>query len=160
MSHFYTAQQATFRLKPSSSAFLTQMAASGRGRDLTTSIALAMVASELAKFPAGEIESPETYFTENAGTCSAEVVNTINELVPVDYRCALELAKNLFLIRYEMAYRPFQALGYDRSLGIRSIFGLSAHLSNDVLECIRANGQEITDKYARFKELVQDLKKD
>lgn len=160
MSQFFSAQQAVFRLKPSASAFVTYLASSGRGRDLTTTIALAMVACEMTKFPAGEVESPDAYFTDNAAITAAEAINVINELVPVDYRLALKLAKDMFLIRYESAYRPYKALGYDRSKGIRSIFGLSAHLSNDVLDCIQCNANEITEKYSRFQELVYDIKKD
>lgn len=160
MSAYFTAQQAAFRLSQSNSAYISQMLAAAKGRDLTTTIALAMVVCKLTPLPGGVVESPESFFNENGGVSGAEAIGVLNNLVPVDYKGALEIGRNLYLVRYELATCPFNAFGYDRSKGIASVFGLNAHLSKDVLNCIRENGQEITTKYEKFLEIVNQLKKD
>lgn len=160
MSSFYNSKQSVFRLTNGNSSFINSMMVSGRGKELSTSIALAMYVSGTVSLPGGEIESPETYFDENGATLGTEFLGTLNELVPIDYRCALDIAKRLYLTRYEIAQCPYTAFGVDRRNGVYSVFGLNNHLSPEVLNCLSTHGQVITDLYSRFKDIASELKKD
>lgn len=157
---YYTSEQAPFRLSQSNSSYLSQLMATGKSRTQITSIALAMLMVHLTPLPGGEIESPAAFFMENGGVAAAELIGTINNMAPVNCRQTIDLAKQLYLIRYEMANCPFSAFGYDRKEGIESIFGLKAHLGDDVLKVMRESAQEITNVFARFKEIAAELKKD
>lgn len=159
MSQYYNSQQAAFRLSQANSAFINQLLVSGRGKELPTTIALAMFAAAKADLPGGTVESPEAYFMENVGANSAEAINTLNEIVPVDYRRAIDLARKIYLLRYELAVKPFHAFGYNLTEGINSIFGLCAHLPEDVLKCMQCNAADITCKYMRFNEIFNEIEK-
>lgn len=159
MSNFYTASQSRFRMSQASSAFITQLSSGSRGRELVTSIALAMAVCEMSALPAGEVQDPQTHFLTQAGVCGAEAVGIINELVPVDYAIALDIAKGLYLARYELAVKPFAAFGYKLSDGVPSLLGLKNHLPDNVIACMQSNGSEIADKFRRFKEVIGELKK-
>lgn len=160
MSIYIQASQAVFRLPAGNSSFITQLAASGKSRDLPTAIALGIAATQTADLPAGRVDSPEEFFLQQSGVNAADAVNVINELCPVDYRTALAVAKDLYLVRYELAYKPFDAFGYNLERGITAVFGLNNHIPSDILECIRCNAKEITAKVHHFKEIIQNLKKD
>ena len=160
MSIFVAPNQARYRLSKSNSAFVTQLAMVGKTRDLVTAVALAIAVNRFADLPGGSIDSPEEYFQQQAGLNAADAINIINEMVPVDYKTALETAKDLYLIRYELAQRPFSAFGYDLSKGIAAIFGLNNHLPPNILDCIRHHGAELTNRANRFHEIITELKKD
>lgn len=160
MSIYVTAQQAAFKLNPTNSAFVTQMAASAKSRDLCTAIALAIAVSTYADLPAGKVDSPEEFFEQQAGVNAADAVSVINDLFPVDYRTVLKVAKDLFLIRYELAQKPFAAFGYDFKSGISNVFGLQNHLPEDVLKTIECSASEILPKVGRFREIIENLRKE
>lgn len=157
MSNVVSASQARIRLSTEESSFISQLAMSGRSRDLPTAIALAIAACRDIALPGGDVHSPEEYFLQQVGVTASDAISVINELVPVDYRTAIEQAKNLYLIRYEMAQKPFANFGVSRQCGLSSIFGLTAHLPNDVIECIKNNGREITGKSEMFYGVIKSL---
>ena len=159
MSNYYQSSQSVYRLCAGNSEFINTMLISQRGRELPTTIALAMLVAGGITLPGGEIESPEAYFTQTASALGLEFLGVLNEVLPVDYRRAIEIAKGLFLTRYEIATCPFNAFGVVRTHGLASIFGLNAHLGEDVLDCMRANGQRITDLYDRFKTIEAEMRK-
>ncbi len=160
MSNFYTPQQAMFRLSDKNSAFITQTNASGKGKSLTMTIALAMTACAMVSLPGGNVDSPEEYFLSNAGVIAAEAIETVNQILPVDYKTAMTLAKDLYLIRYEQAMRPFSALGYDYDDGLSTLFGLNAHLPTNVIECIRKDARVIIKNIDRLKSIIDSIRKE
>lgn len=160
MSIFVSATQAVFKLSPGNSAFVTQMAASMKSRDLPTAIALAIAVNTFADLPAGKVDSPEEFFDNQAGVNAADAISVINDLFPVDFRSALRIAKELYLVRYELAQKPFAAFGYDLKCGVESIFGLQAHLSEEVLKAMACHADLIVPKVGRFREIVQNLRKE
>ena len=160
MSNFYTSSQAMFRLTEKTTAWVSQMAASGKSKDLPVTIGLAMTACAMATLPGGNIDSPEEFFLTNAGVAAADAVDIINELMPVDYKFAMTLAKDLYLVRYELAMRPFQALGYDFDKGLATIFGLNAHIPANVLECIRHSARDIINSFEHFNRIVESIRKE
>lgn len=157
---FYTSQQSHLRLNESSSAYLTQLSAAGRTRDLPVTIALAMAACSLVSLPGGNLESPEDYFLTNGGTIAAEAIEAVNEIIPVDFRTALTLAKDLFLIRYEAAQRPFQAFGYDFDNGLATVFGLNAHLPQNVVDIIAKDAREVIKHFNRLTSIIASIRKE
>lgn len=161
MSQFYTASQAGFRLSSSNSAWMNQMLMSGRSRQAAISFALAMAVNKMSDLPAGRLadDNAGEYFLNQAGIAGSTVAGVINELMPVDIREVLRLAKSLYTNRYEQAYRPYEEFGVNRSKGIASIFGLNYHFSEDTLDVVRTQGQAITDAYSRFVEIIKELKK-
>ena len=160
MGNFYTASQAQFRLSRDSSSFLTQLSSTANGRSLPIAVALAIACNRSVQLPGGDLESPEKYFLEQSGVDMATVVGVINEIAPVDYRTTLELAKNLFLVRYELAQKPFAAFGANYTSGIAAIFGLSTHISADIIETLEKDSNKITLNVARFHAIIQELRKD
>lgn len=160
MPNFYAnSLQARFKLSKGSSAFITQLVTSSRASELPTTIALAIAVSKTAMLPAGAVESIETYFMDQAGRQAAEAIGVVNELVPVNYRLAIDIAKQLYHIRYETSAMPFRAMGYDMADGIAALFGLSKHLSKDVLACMQSNAGEISMKAGRFEDILNELRK-
>lgn len=157
---YYSYEQATYRLSPGNSAYMSQLMATTRSRSQTTTIALAMLMVHLTPLPGGEVDSPEAFFMDNGGTAAAELIGVINNLAPVNCKEIINTAKQLYLVRYEMATCPFGAFGYDRRDGIESIFGLKAHLSDATLKIMQESAQDITSTYERFKEIASELKKD
>ncbi len=162
MSNFYSASQAAFRLKPATSGWVSQMAASGRSRQLYMAIALAMVANKMSDLPNGKLEGQgaQEYFLQQAGVSGAEVIGIINELMPVDHRAAASIAQNFYANRYENAFCPYTEFGANREKGLAAIFGLNCHFSEDVLDCMRKHGYEITNAYEYLLELVAQLRKE
>lgn len=160
MSNFVSLTQSAFRLKPEQSAFITQLVASGRGRETVFAIALALALSRICNLPGGEVESPEAYFDNQVSTDAVDALQLINEIVPVDYRTALALTRALYLTRYELANRPFNAFGVDRSNGVAAIFGLNEHIAPDILTLMQVNAQSITENAERFHQVIKALRKD
>lgn len=160
MSNFYTSSQAQFRLNEKTSAWVTQMTAAGKSKELPVTIALAMNVCAMASLPGGEVDSPEEYFLTNSSVLGADALEIINEIMPVDYKLTMTLAKALYLVRYELAVRPFQALGYDFDKGLATMFGLNAHIPTDVLECIRHHAREIIKNKEHFNSLIASIRKE
>lgn len=160
MSIFVSATQAAFKLSPTNSAFVTQMAAASNSRGLPTAIALAIAVNTFTDLPAGNVDSPEEYFDQQSGRNAADAISVINDLFPVDYRSAIRIARELYLIRYELAQKPFQAFGYNHKQGVACIFGLQAHMSEEVLNAIECSPSEILPKVGRFREIIENLRKE
>lgn len=160
MSIYVTGHQAMFKLNPSNSAFVTQMAVSSKGRTLATAIALAIAVNTYSDLPAGRVDSPEEFFAQSAGVNAADAVSVINDLFPVDYKSALRIAKELYLIRYELAQKPFDAFGYNHKCGLSSVFGLQAHLSEEVIKAIDCTPELIIPLVGRFREIIENLRKE
>lgn len=158
MSNYVSTSQAPFRLCAANSAFISQMSVSGKSRDLLTAIALALACNRLISIP-GNVDSPEEYFAQQGGMDTADAVSLINEIMPVDYKTVLKVALDLFLVRYELSHKPFEAFGIDRKDGLSSVFGLNAHMSRDIIECIRDHGYVITERCERFTHIMQELRK-
>ena len=136
-----------FKLSQETTAYVNQMVASGRSRDLEVTIALAMVASTLLTVPSGPVPDPEAYYRTQAGVLSINMVNAVNGMMSVDYRLALELCHKLYAQRYEMATMPFQSFSVECSEGTSCLFGLTKHLPAFVLECMNANSKTIVRHY-------------
>lgn len=159
MSNFVSTTQAPFRLCASNAAYISQMSVSGRSRDLPTAIGLAIACNRLITLP-GQVDSPESYYAQQGGMDTADAISLLNEIMPVDYKTALKVSLDLFLVRYELSVKPFEAFGIGREHGLASIFGLTAHLPPNVLDCMRDHAREITDRADRFTSIIAELRKD
>lgn len=160
MSNFYSSTQAMFRLSDKASAYVTQHAAAGKSRELPVTIALAMAACQLVSLPGGDVDSPEEYFLSNAGVIAAEAIESVNEIMPVNFKQALELTKNLYLVRYELAQKPFKAFGYTYEEGLASLFGLNNHLPEDVLHCMRTFARDIIYNFNQLNIVIESIRKE
>ena len=160
MGNFHSPAQAMFRLSRDNSAFLTQLSAGVLGRSLGIAVALAVACNRSVTLPGGDLESPEKYFMEHSGVDMAEAVSVINEITPVDFKTVLDVAKNLYLVRYELAQKPFMAFGSGQVSGIAGIFGLSAHVAPCILETLENDSSAIMRNAERFYEIIKELRKD
>jgi len=136
-----------FKLNQETVAYINQLVASGRSRDLEVTIALAMVASTLLAVPSSPVPDPEAYYRSQAGVASIDLVSSVNSMMSVDYRLALELCHKLFAQRYEMAAMPFQSFSIECNEGVECLFGLTKHLPAFVLECMCKNSKTIVRHY-------------
>lgn len=132
-----------YKLDPSTVSYINQLIASGRSRDLEVTIAVAMVASTLLTVPAQPVEDPAAYFKSQAGVSAINLVNSINGVMIIDYRLAMDLCGKLFAQRYENAAMPFQSFSIEATEGVQCLFGLTKHIPAYVLECMQKNSRNI-----------------
>lgn len=156
----YNGPSLLFRLKGDQSSYITAIASSGKGRDITVTIAMAMVASTLIKLPTDITPDINSFMNANGYEEALDFIDVVNKLVPIDTAIIMSLTEKLYKARYEAAYMPFQAFSIDQKQGIACIFGLSKHIPENILDKMQNNAFEITTYYDRLCEVLCALKTD
>lgn len=148
-----------FKLPASSTSYLNQLTASGRSRDLTVTIAVAMVASTMV--PNAETDDPLQTFGSQAAVPALDFINMVNSIAPIDFRQAMELMRNFYVQRQEAFRCPFFASTPTNKEGLAAVFGLSKHIPTNVLEVLNNESRSVMVHYCEFAEVARVvLKKD
>lgn len=149
-----------FSLRPESNSYLTALAANRQSRSIEVAISLAMVMSSKAQIPGSAIDSPVAYFNGQAGLAGMKFLNTINEITPVDFRRAREIAIQMFTQRYEAAYMPFAEMApihTDGCNGLWRLYKYDKHFSLDVLQVMEKCADNIVRHYNAFKKIADEM---
>lgn len=141
------------RLPGSTTNYLNQLTMSGRSRDLTVTIAVAMVASTMV--PCAEGDDPLQTFGSQAAAPALDFINMVNSIAPIDFRQAMELMRCFYVQRYEAYKCPFEATTPTDKEGIASVFGLSKHLPTNVLEILNCQARTVMSHYCELKEVAR-----
>lgn len=124
-------------------------------------IGVAMAIRDMIPMPSGQIDQTAgEYFDTQASQEASEVLNTLNEMMPVNLSLVISVAKGFFMVHFENANRPFKAFGYEHKHGIKTLFGLNAHFSGEILKAMEENSSEIILRYDRVKSIIADMTKD
>lgn len=145
------------KLSPAQNAYLNQLTSSGRSRELPVTIAIGMVISSL--IPNAQDCEPLNTFGSQAALPALDFLNAINTITPVDFRQAMELARNFYVQRHEAYSCPFHAFTPSAKEGICSLFGLTKHIPANVLEVMNCDSITITRHFMEMRDIACALAK-
>lgn len=144
------------RLDRASKSYIETLMMTGKSRDLDVTIALAMVMSSLVDLPS-KGDDVEEFWKSQAAAPASDFVNAINNLMPVDYRQALELARKLFVQRYEAATMPFKGFSVSRREGVAAVYGMTKHIPDNVLCAFNECSRNICQHYDALSSVCEAL---
>lgn len=144
------------RLDRTSQSYINTLVTTGSSRDLDVTIALAMLMSAMVDIPTND-DDIEEYWRSQASAPATDFVNAVNNLMPVDYRQALELARKLFVQRYEAATMPFKGFSVTRREGVAAVFGLTKHIPENILCRLNECSRSICQHYDALSAICESL---
>lgn len=128
------------------------------GPDRSFAIAAA-VASSVADFtavPASKVDSPSGEYARSAAMMVGDQINGFNEVAPFDVRCALELARKFWMLRYDTVHvrRVHDVTPNDYFCGY---FNVARNFSKDEVECLNRLAGPIGDLEIHVREILQKI---
>ena len=147
------------RLKPRQQDFLTNLAMRNQNRSLVASIALGRVLSAMVPVPTSPVVSVDLFFSQQISGLCYSVLDSINSIVPVDFRLINDLARSFFRHAYDTVHGGVAyAEGRQPSTGIVSFFGIDKHFSQNIIEEIQARHGTIESMVHEFEMVVEALR--
>lgn len=114
------------------------------GPDRTFAVAAAVAASvaDFIAVPAAKDDSPSGEYARSAALLVREHIGCFNEVAPFDIRCALELARKFWMLRYETihARRVHDVCNGDYFCGY---FNVARNFSENEVTCLNKLANEI-----------------
>lgn len=138
-------------------SFLLDLAVKNRARGPETSIALAKVLSANVTVPTTAVLIPANFFRTDGGLEIGKVLNTVNEIVPVDFGSVLDLALKFWLTRYDAVHGDGMPYFTNSKCGTQDFFRLTKNIDQATLDLISDKCGDINRLMEGFAGIYKEL---
>ena len=121
---------------------VTNLRLSGPDRSFAIAAAVASSVADFTAVPALKSDNPSGEYIRVASMAVRDTIGALNEAAPFDLRCALELARKFWMLRYETVHarRLHEVSEGDYFCGY---FNVGRNFSGEELECLNRLSVEI-----------------
>lgn len=127
--------------------FISYLGANGRGKKLSTSIAIAKCIADSLILPTSELENVDISYKSMCAIDANSKISPINEVVLLDIECISEYILKFWKVRYYTMFPRYPMSGYDKSKAILSLFGLDYAIDKNTIEIITNEFIEVAKIY-------------
>lgn len=145
-------------LSSDSQKFISELTSGNKTRTLPVSIAIARVIANEVILPSTEVDNITTFFNVQAGIDCSKYVSDINEILPIDSQCIMDLIVKFYNYRYNSAYPCSHILAVKKETAIVDFFRISKVFDETTLDVIKENCVQLTELVAKFLKLITELK--
>lgn len=131
-----------------------------KGNREVVSFGLAKAISNMLPLPSSQVEFASDFFNDNHAFKLTDIINFINEIMVVDIERAIEVTKNLWLIRYNILYSKRKLFKLTEMPASLTFFGVSNKVSLNDFNFIAANEQSIIEVHNVFYQVIAELDAD
>lgn len=139
--------------------FMTDLAVKNLSKGSVTTVALARVISRLVPVPGSPVSSVEQYFREQGTGLVDNILESLNQVAPFDYKTAKDLSLHFFRYAYDVVHGDLVNYPNGYTNGLASFFRLNKHFSPDTLSLINDNAAEIAAMVSNLSDIVDVLRK-
>ena len=148
---------------PITRTWINYMSMANRGRDDACCLGIAKVLADYFPLPAGAVEDINAYFSANVQIPMTSKLSELNELLLIDNDTIVDLAKRLYVTRYNIAYPSRSILFLTKptpesvgTVGLK-FFGLDKAISPEIQSKIEKAPEELANTVNGFNRFLVEL---
>lgn len=147
-----------FKVPSSAMPFLQGLIITNHVKSPLVSMAIGRVLSQYAVLPQKALGDYGAYFGDTSAEMTAEFLDAIHSIAPIDFRKATEYATKFFLIRCENAFGCCQP-SCTGTNGVYNLFHVGTQFSNEELGMLKTEGQKFAGFVAGFEAIFKEMNK-
>lgn len=139
--------------------YILDLARRNLSKGSTTTLALARVISKTIMIPSSPVESVEQYYREQGSGVVDNILESLNQIAPFDYKTAKDLSLHFFRYGYDAVHGDCKAYVSSYDNGLAMFFRLNKHFSPETLCFINEHHKDISYAVSMLSEIVDVLQK-
>lgn len=146
------------KLTGDAQSFVTQISSSGRSRRKAAAIALARMVASQFTIPSAPVGNIEQEYRNVCQLKAEKEISAINEIVPIDLNYALDVCRSYYLFRYRNVHPTDNVFSFRPEKFIEDFFDISRVFSEETIEAIKQDGNDLSFYANGFRKVLNDLK--
>lgn len=146
-------------LTPTQLNFLSNLAVRNINKSTLVSIAIARVIYTFATVPTSPVISVDSYYNQQTMGLIDNVLDYINNIIPIDHRLIRDIAKCFFRFAYDTVHGGVSYLeGSIVTTGVNNFFRIDKHFAPIVIDTISVNSGMIEGLVAEFASILMTFR--